>query len=231
MKIIITCEHGGYEIPEPYTVYFEGNQALLKTHRGYDLGALDVYETLKPLADFGLFSKTSRLLMELNRSLHHKHIFSEFSKKLSKDKKEKLIINYYLNYRNQVQNKINEWLLNNETVLHLSIHSFTPILNNEERHCDIGLLYDAKNTLEKTFCALLKKEIKSNTPLFNVRYNYPYLGTADGFTTHLRKQFKDKYLGIEIEINQKYATNNIMDKLIKATLLKSIASTLPKLNS
>jgi hypothetical protein len=38
------------------------------------------------------------------------------------------------------------------------------------------------------------------------RLNYPYLGTADGFTVYLRRRFPpDAYLGIELEINQKHA--------------------------
>jgi len=35
--------------------------------------------------------------------------------------------------------------------------------------------------------------------------NRPYLGTSDGHTTSLRKEFRDEsYLGIEIEVNQKH---------------------------
>ena len=36
-----------------------------------------------------------------------------------------------------------------------------------------------------------------------VRFNYPYKGTSDGLTTTLRKKFGPRYVGIEIEINQK----------------------------
>jgi len=35
--------------------------------------------------------------------------------------------------------------------------------------------------------------------------NRPYLGSSDGHTTSLRKEFGgESYLGIEIEVNQKY---------------------------
>jgi hypothetical protein len=35
--------------------------------------------------------------------------------------------------------------------------------------------------------------------------NYPYQGKADGFTTTLRRQWPgDSYVGIEIEVNQKW---------------------------
>lgn len=36
-----------------------------------------------------------------------------------------------------------------------------------------------------------------------MRRNYPYLGRADGLTTHLRRALKTpRYLGIELELNQ-----------------------------
>ena len=57
MKLILTCEHGGNEIPTKYANYFDKHQAILKTHRGFDLGALDYFKHLKPLADFSSFSK------------------------------------------------------------------------------------------------------------------------------------------------------------------------------
>ncbi len=37
---LITCEHGGNRIPVPYVKLFQGYGALLRTHRGYDIGAL-----------------------------------------------------------------------------------------------------------------------------------------------------------------------------------------------
>lgn len=50
--------------------------------------------------------------------------------------------------------------------------------------------------------------MKNTDAALNVRRNYPYPGNADGFTTYLRKQFSlSKYVGIEIEINQKHITN------------------------
>jgi hypothetical protein len=38
-----------------------------------------------------------------------------------------------------------------------------------------------------------------------VRRNYPYRGSADGLTTHLRRLHPDgRYAGVEIEVNQKH---------------------------
>lgn len=226
MKLLLTCEHGGNLIPKDYKSYFNGFEAILNSHRGYDLGALDIFEFLKPLANASFSSDISRLLIELNRSLHHPNLFSEFTKNLPKGDKELLINSHYLVYRNAVENTINDWISKYETVLHLSIHSFTPILNNKKRNCDIGLLYDSKRIDEKVFCASFKKEILAINPTINVRYNYPYLGRSDGFPTYLRKPFKSYYLGIEIEVNQKHSTNNEVDNQIKNVLSKSIKSLL-----
>jgi len=224
MKLVLTCEHGGNIIPKEYASLFEGYQDVLKSHRGFDLGALDLFEYLKPLSNVSYSSTTSRLLMELNRSLHHKNLFSEFSKELSKEKKEQLIHSYYLTYRNKVENQIKEFISNGEKVLHLSVHSFTPILNNIIRNCDIGLLFDSRSISEKQFSKSFKVEIIKNHSEYRIRFNYPYLGKADGFTTYLRKQFPENYLGIELEVNQKYSKTNTMDLQLKQNIYAVLKS-------
>lgn len=222
MKLLLTCEHGGNIILKPYATYFKNARKELNSHFGFDFGALDLFKTLMPLADYSKFSEISRLLIELNRSLHHPKLFSNFSKELSKKEKETLINTYYLDYRNTIESTINQWIDKEETVVHLSIHTFTPILNNIKRNCDIGLLYDSRNIIEATFCTALKKQLKISESSFIVRHNYPYLGKADGFTTYLRKQFKNNYLGIELEVNQKFVKDNKMDKKIADYLYSTI---------
>ena len=222
MIIVLTCEHGGNEIPEKYEYLFDGNLQVLHTHRGLDLGALDLFNQLKPLADFSLFSTTSRLLIELNRSLHHKNLFSEFSKPLSASEKTALIASCYLVYRNNVENTIRTYIKEGNEVLHISVHSFTPVLNAVKRNCDIGLLYDSRKAIEKAFSHQFKKELLHQNKALNIRYNYPYLGKADGFTTYLRKQFPSNYVGIEMEVNQKYATANRFDTAIAKVVFDAL---------
>ena len=221
VKLVLTCEHGGNKIPKQYQTLFSDETAL-HSHRGYDLGALDAFKGLKSLADVSKYSETSRLLIELNRSLHHKNLFSEYSKVLSKPDKEDLISNYYLKYRNEIETTIKNFIKENHKVLHLSVHSFTPNLNGTKRNCDIGLLYDSRKKEEENFCKQLKNELLQRDKKLNIRFNYPYLGKADGFTTYLRKQFPINYLGIELEINQKFAEHNSMDSTIKNNLFLAL---------
>lgn len=229
MKLILTCEHGGNNIPKAYKAYFT-NTSVLESHRGYDLGALTTFTHLKPLSHKSFYSTNSRLFIELNRSLHHKNLFSEFTSNFSKAKKNEIIDGYYLPYREKVENEIKKLISNNETVLHLSVHSFTPILNGTKRHCDIGLLFDSTKKNEKEVCKNFKKYLLEENSELRIRFNYPYLGKADGFTTYLRKQFDSNYLGIEIEVNQNYSKNNNMDSKIKNSLLKAIKKVLAKNN-
>ncbi|TYA54774.1 N-formylglutamate amidohydrolase [Formosa maritima] len=218
MKLVLTCEHGGNTIPKEFAFLFKEHQTVLNSHKGYDLGSLDLFETLKPLSNFFLASETSRLLIELNRSLHHNKLFSEFSKTLSIEEKEHLIQSYYLVYRNTVENKIKQFINAEETVLHISVHSFTPVLNSESRNCDIGLLFDSRKPSEKQFSKTFKEYLAKEKTKYRVRFNYPYLGKADGFTTYLRKQFPKNYIGIELEINQKFTKDEIIDVQLKQDL-------------
>ena len=69
LAYLVTCEHGGNEIPPPYIALFRTQGALLASHRGYDPGALAMAQSLARALDARLLTSTiSRLLVELNRS-------------------------------------------------------------------------------------------------------------------------------------------------------------------
>lgn len=226
-KLIITCEHASNAIPTKYEPLFSKNLLVLKGHRGFDLGSNELFDNLvkvlKP--DHAAKGNFSRLLIELNRSLHHKNLFSEFTKLLSKEEKANVIDTYFKPYRSDLESKIEGYLKNNFKVLHLSIHSFIPSLNGKERNAEIGILYDPKSETEKGFAKLWKGNFIDQFADYNVRFNYPYLGTADGFTTHLRKKFPVHYAGLELEINNKLI-NRFDWKIIQRELTKSTKMTL-----
>lgn len=224
LKLLLTCEHGGNEVPIAYQSLFQGHQEVLKSHAGYDIGALELFKELEPLADISFYSETSRLLVELNRSLHHKKLFSDYTRDLSDGDKNFILKNYYYPYRDKVEQLVHDFVMAGRRVLHISVHSFTPVLNGEERQADIGLLYDPKRKGEQNFCREWGKALTKQAPNLLVRNNYPYLGIADGFPTYLRKRFKDEeYLGIELEVNQKFPQG---DRQQWHSLIKAIKESL-----
>lgn len=201
----MSCEHGGYEIPLSCRKYFSGKHPVLQSHRGWDKGALELARELATTIRAPLFaSETSRLLVDLNRSLHHPGLFSEFTRHCNVETKQNILNKFYLPYRNSMDHRIKAAIKNRKSVLHFSIHSFTPRLGNNIRNTDIGLLYDPARKTERGLCIRLQDTMREISGEWKVRRNYPYRGNADGFTTWLRKKYNDKqYCGIEIEVNQK----------------------------
>lgn len=205
---LVTCEHGGNRIPQRYRSYFAGHEALLQTHRGYDPGALTMARELAQQLGAPLFYSTiSRLLVDLNRSLGHPHLYSE----ATRDAAERLEIlgQYYLPYRHKVESAIEQALAQGARAIHISSHSFTPQLDGDVRNADIGLLYDPARAEEAELCARWRAALKASTPGTRVRRNYPYTGKSDGLTAHLRRRFAPgDYLGIELEINQRHVVQD-----------------------
>lgn len=203
---LITCEHGGNRIPPRYGSLFAAFEALLQTHRGYDPGALVLARELAKTLDAPLFvSTTSRLLIDLNRSIGHPRLYSEATRAAPPAVRREIVEKYYLPYRNEVEAAIAEAVAHGSRVIHLSSHSFTPALDGTIRNADIGLLYDPARHGEVDLCRRWQTELKALAPGLKVRRNYPYAGTSDGFTAYLRRRFPaDVYIGIELEINQKH---------------------------
>ncbi|MCA9198722.1 MAG: N-formylglutamate amidohydrolase [Planctomycetales bacterium] len=225
MHLILTCEHGGNQVPRSYRVCFTHAQPILVTHRGYDIGALSLARALALHFEAPLHSsKVTRLLIELNRSLHHRNLFSEFTVGLATETKQQIINTFYLPYRTQVEQAIRETGGPQRPVLHVSVHTFTPQLNEQVRVADVGLLYSPQRTREAVFCKRWQSAMREAVPNWTVRRNYPYRGSSDGFTTYLRTQFSpDLYLGLELEVNQKHAANA---RFWRSTVARGIAASL-----
>lgn len=217
-SFLITCEHAGNFVPANYRYLFLGNEAVLDTHRGIDIGAGPLAENLADSLKLPLYvNVVSRLLIDSNRSKFNPELYSEFSKTLDPVVKKFLMKKYYTAYRQQVYEWIKEKARKTDSVVHLSIHTFTPVLKGEVRSADIGILYDEKREPEAKIARQLVSELGIFASHFVTKHNYPYLGTADGFTTYLRKDFRaQNYSGIEIEVNNKYHGKPEMEEIKKA---------------
>lgn len=205
---LISCEHGGKRIPPQWRALFAPHAALLSSHRGYDKGALRMARELAAALDAPLFAATtSRLLIELNRSPGHPKLYSAVTRALSADERRDIFEHCYVPYRRAVEERVADLVAQGRRVVHVSSHSFTPELDGQVRHADIGLLYDPKRPGEAALCRRWRAALGSSAPALHLRMNYPYAGSADGFTTWLRRRFgPQQYIGIELEINQKHVS-------------------------
>ena len=214
--LMITCEHASNALPDfVLRAFRDGNgipEDVLASHRGYDIGAYNIFsilvKRLKP--DFHCSSRFSRLVVDMNRSSTSKSFYSEYTAGLPSMVKAHMLT-LWEKYREKIENfvagiipakerKLDKGVLK---VIHLGIHSFTPVLNGVERDADVGILYDPSRPAEAKIAATLIKSIHERAPWLKIRKNYPYLGKSDGLTTTLRQKFGPAYAGIEIEINQR----------------------------
>ncbi|HVW27623.1 MAG TPA: N-formylglutamate amidohydrolase [Polyangiaceae bacterium] len=202
--LLFTCEHGGNSVPHRWAALFRGHEEALSSHRGYDIGAAEVAELMAAAFGAPLFvARASRLLVDLNRSPHHPRRFSEVTRALSRGEREHIEREHYTPHRAAVKDAIRAALRSSRSVVHVAVHSFTPVLGGVTRRADVGLLYDPSRKAERALSGAWQASLGRVAPAFVVRRNYPYRGAADGLTTALRKIHRaSRYVGIELEMNQ-----------------------------
>ena len=202
--VLLSCEHGGREVPDAYEPLFRGQGAILESHRGYDIGALGV--ALRMAARLSLpiiFSTVTRLLVDLNRSPNAAGVFSEFTTALPGDQRERLLADFCAPHRRSVAEVIRSAVAAQRRVIHLAIHSCTDELDGSTRHLDIALLFDEARTREEDFCRRYRTALERQAADLRYPFNEPYKGADDGLTTTMRSRFApEDYLGIEIEVRQ-----------------------------
>ncbi len=117
-----------------------------------------------------------------------------------------------------------------QRVIHISSHSFTPVLDGTARTADVGLLYDPPRSGERALAAHWQAAFAAQAPGLRVRRNYPYEGKDDGLTAALRRACSPaQYVGIELEVSQRFvlagrAPWRALRALVVATLRAALGS-------
>ncbi len=221
---VITCEHGGNKVPKDFAAYFRNRDELLESHRGYDAGALELAKELAGGLGAPLFfSDVTRLLVDLNRSPLNRGRFSEITGKLSAAEKEAIENLCYAPYRDGVQSALRRCIEKGGVAVHISVHTFTPVLHGRIRTADVGFLYDPSRKKEAALCLAWQETLRLLQPGLKTRRNYPYRGKSDGFAAWLRDLFPESsYLGIELEANRKIPGDRRQWLKLKKALLQSL---------
>ncbi len=227
-QLVITCEHASNRIPDRY-----GNLGLsarmLDSHIAWDMGS-------QPLARHCARhfrcayheGRYSRVLIDLNRSPHHRDLIPRISfgvrvpgnATLTAAERQARLRRYYEPYRAAVRRDV-ERAARNGTCLHLSFHTFTPTLAGVTRRADVGVLYDPARPIERDVASRLVAAFQRAG--FLTRRNYPYRGTGDGLTTYCRRSYPaDSYLGIELEFNQRLLERAADVKRMQAKIVECI---------
>jgi len=200
---------------------------VLRSHRGWDPGALPLAREVARVLGAPLRHTTvTRLLVEPNRGEGAPQLFSEFTRGLPSATRKELLRRYHRRYRNRVRSGVRELLARGAPVLHLSVHTFTPILDGVRREVEVGVLFDPERDREAELAGRWMAGLREAAPGLRVEANAPYLGTDDGLTTTLRGEFTpEDYLGIEVEVRQEMAGRGVTGELMGGTLARAWGAT------
>lgn len=193
-------------MPTAYAPLFAGHAAWLDSHRGWDAGALTLARCMARAAGAPLHAATvTRLLIDLNRSIGHRQLFSPFTRALAPADRQAIVDRHYRPHRDRVAATIAAHIAAGRRVVHVASHSFTPVLDGKLRQVDIGWLYDPRRHGEASFVRAWMALAAPAAPGLRLRRNAPYRGRADGLTAWLRQRHPDDaYVGIELEVNQRF---------------------------
>ena len=224
-RLVLTCEHAGNDVPKPYRSLFVGHESLLPTHRGWDPGALLLAREMAERFSAPLyFETTTRLLVDLNRSVGNPELHSEATRHLTLAKRREMLNVYYHPHRQTVDAAVAAAIGAGDRVVHVASHSFTPELDGHVRTADVGMLYDPGRPGEVELATAWIDALRAADPSLRLRRNYPYLGKSDGVTMSLRRKHPpDRYVGLELEVNQRFVeTGGRAWPKIRRTLVDSL---------
>lgn len=191
-------------MPAAYAARFVGQEALLRSHRGWDPGALLLANEMADALGAILFAATTtRLLADLNRSIGHRQLHSELTRDLTAAVRADILDRHYRPYRRTFEAAVADAIDTGGRVIHIASHSFTPVMDGVVRQADVAWLYDPRRAGEGALSGAWRNALQGLRPDLRLRRNYPYHGKDDGLTALLRKRHPaDRYIGIELELNQ-----------------------------
>lgn len=227
--LLFTCEHGGNRIPAPYRMALRGAAALLDTHRGWDPGALELARKLARRFEAPLFACTvTRLVVDTNRSSGHPRRLSEYTRELPAVERARIVERYWEPHRREVATWVRGHLRRGRLVVQLSIHSFTPVWKGRRRDVDVGFLFDPRRPREAALADAWLEALRERDSSLVLRRNRPYRGDGDGLTTDLRTALGRRYVGLELEINQRFPRGAPERwKRLQRDVVESLATALP----
>lgn len=229
-RLVLTCEHASNGVPAEYRTLFRGAGRVLESHRGVDIGAAALARDLARATGAPLVSAShTRLFVELNRSPGHRAVFSEFTRGLPAEERARLLNRFHRPHWDAVRRLVDEAIAAAGSVVHLGVHTFTPVLRGEVRTMDVGLLYDPSRPREVAFCEAVRVRLLALDPSLRVRRNAPYRGVMDGITTALRRALPARcYAGVEIEVNQRFPLDDAQAwRRVRAVIVRAVVEAAP----
>ncbi len=205
---VISCEHASNDVPEG--VVLDVGRDVLASHVAWDPGAAEIARAVATALDLTpILGTATRLYVDLNRSEHGPSVIPAVAFGTPVPGNTTLTVadrdarlRHHRAYRGAVTDAVRATLAQHGRCVHLSIHSFTPVMNGEARDFDCGVLYDPASPADCVVADALVNALSAAG--LATRRNEPYGGTGDGLTTTLRDTFGcERYAGVEVETSHR----------------------------
>lgn len=205
---VVTCEHATHAVPAAWRTALAGARDVIRTHRGWDPGALPFAEALAKALAAPLHAGTvSRLVVDLNRSPHNPRRFSAWTRALNATERARLDREIHAPHLQRVLAACERAGTSGAAIVHVAVHSFDPTLAPDRDGVDIGVLYDPARMRERAIGPGWAHAMSAAG--LTTRRNFPYRGAADGLTTWLRRHFAQaRYAGLELELSQAWSVDS-----------------------
>ena len=209
-SLMIACDHGGNSLPITDSNLVTDPE-LMELHIAYDIGARQVAKLLSERFDaIALIANYSRLFVDLNRypgdpaqmplvSDGHRIPGNEG---LDQQQLEFRLNHYFHPYHQQHARLVEQMKSRFQQPVILSIHSFTPVMQDTPRPWHFGVLWDKDEALAKELIAALTDRGKKEHPPLVIGDNKPYSASEPkgyAITEHAAKMDVEMAL---IEIRQ-----------------------------
>jgi predicted N-formylglutamate amidohydrolase len=181
--IFLTCDHASNTIPKNLK-NLELPSSIINSHRGWDIGALDVsLKISKKLHAPLCYTNYSRLVIDCNRPMNVDDAIPEMidgykipnNTNLSEEEYKSRINEIFRPYHQEIKKQLEKQLKQFPDTVYLAIHSFTPTLGGEIRPWDIGVTYCNASK----FSDFILKELELIERL-KIGVNQPYPITIEG---------------------------------------------------
>ncbi len=200
--ILLVCDHASCRFPKSL-----GDMGLdpfaRRCHLAIDIGAGPLTESLAAsLGVTAVVQNYSRLVVDCNRELMDPSAFLEYgdgilvpgNRGLHQSDKELRATALYWPYHVAIGEQVDRLRATGQAPAFVSIHSFTPVLNGESRHWEMGVLWDKDEKTRTIFLEGLR------AAGYKVGDNEPYSGKApqDFTIDHHAEELGLPHVGIEI---------------------------------
>ena len=203
--VLLLCDHAGRQVPAELG-QLGVDDASLARHIGWDIGAADLTRRLALLLDApAILNHMSRLVIDPNRRPGTPTSIPEISDGCVVPGNQRLdlptmvdrVIRYFLPYHRAVARRIGLFRRQGVVPAVIAVHSFTPVMNGENRPWQIGILWRGDQRLSGPVLQAL-----GTRGDLVVGDNQPYSGLLDfGFTVQFHAQ-RPRLPHIMLEIRQ-----------------------------